>query len=232
MQAAAVLLSFLLLAAWPGAADAQVRRCSTAAGGTIYTDKPCREVGAVERVQPDANAGASTLHRSRCHRTLQELTFELAMAIDARDPNRLAALYHWPGTGTRSGYALMERLDAIARRPLVDVRPLYPAEHPPAPMPAPAAAIGSQDAATDTAQPPSSSELMRRTLPWRPSAASADDPAPEDGTVPATTPASTPAPAQRAAYAIQVDQTLANGSTPSRTVFGLRRHLGCLWISL
>lgn len=227
---AVVMLSFLSLAAWPGAADAQVRRCSTDAGGTIYTDKPCREVGAVERVQPGANAGAPALHRNRCHRTLQELTFELAMAIDARDTNRVAALYHWPGTSTRSGYALMERLDAIAQRPLVDVRPLYPAEHPPAPTPT--TSIDPQDTATDTAQPPSSSELMRRTLPWRPSAASTDAPAPEDGTVPATMPASTPAPAQRAAYALQVDQTLANGSTPSRTVFGLRRHLGCLWISL
>ena len=227
---AAVLLSSLLLAAWPGAADAQVRRCSTDAGGTVYTDKPCQEVGAVERVQPGANAGASALHRTRCHRTLQDLAFELTMAIDARDANRLAALYHWPGTATRSGYALMERLDAIAQRPLVDVRPLYPAEQPSTPTPA--ATIESQDAATADGGPPSSSELMRRTLPWRPSAASTDDPAPEDGTVPATTPASTPAPAHRAAYALQVDQTLANGSTPSRTVFGLRRHLGCLWISL
>src|SRR5688572_29374634 len=118
----ASLLPFVLLAAWPAAADAQVRRCTTDAGWTIYTDKPCQDVGAVERVQPGGNARAAALHRSRFHRTLQDLVFELTMAIDGRDPNRLAALYHWPGTPTRSGYALMERLDAIAQRPLVDVR--------------------------------------------------------------------------------------------------------------
>jgi hypothetical protein len=32
--------------------------------------------------------------------------------------------------------------------------------------------------------------------------------------------------------ALRVEQTLANGSTPSRTVFGLRRHLDCWWITL
>jgi hypothetical protein len=27
--------------------------------------------------------------------------------------------------------------------------------------------------------------------------------------------------------ALRVEQTLANGSTPSRTVFGLRKYFGC-----
>ena len=29
-----------------------------------------------------------------------------------------------------------------------------------------------------------------------------------------------------------LEQTLGNGSTPSRTVFGLRKHLGCWWVRL
>lgn len=29
---------------------------------------------------------------------------------------------------------------------------------------------------------------------------------------------------------LRVEQTLANGSTPSRTVFGLRKNLGCWWV--
>ena len=36
----------------------------------------------------------------------------------------------------------------------------------------------------------------------------------------------------RTPIALRVEQTLANGSTPSRTVFGLRRHMGCWWITL
>lgn len=31
---------------------------------------------------------------------------------------------------------------------------------------------------------------------------------------------------------LRVEQTLANGSTPSRTVFGLRKNMGCWWVRL
>jgi hypothetical protein len=37
---------------------------------------------------------------------------------------------------------------------------------------------------------------------------------------------------QRTPVALRVEQTLANGSTPSRTVFGVRRNMGCWWITL
>lgn len=33
-------------------------------------------------------------------------------------------------------------------------------------------------------------------------------------------------------YALRIQQTLANGSTPASTVLQLRRHYGCFWISL
>ena len=36
--------------------------------------------------------------------------------------------------------------------------------------------------------------------------------------------------ARRGPVAIRIDQTLANGSTPVRTVFGLQRHFGCWWL--
>ena len=38
--------------------------------------------------------------------------------------------------------------------------------------------------------------------------------------------------ANRTPVALRVEQTSGNGSTPSRTVFGLRRHLGCWWVTL
>ena len=228
----ALLLSCLPLAAWPGATQAQVRRCTTAAGNTVYTDKACRDIGAVERVPRDDDTHAASLHRRQCSRTLQDLTFELTMAIDGRDANRLAALYHWPGMSTRSGYALMERLDAIAQRPLVDVRPLFASDDASAPATATATSAATQGAPAATT-PPSSSELLRRATPWRPAAgASADAPVAPAGAATATAPPAAPVARRRAPYAIQVDQTLANAGTPSRTVFGLRRHLDCWWISL
>lgn len=35
---------------------------------------------------------------------------------------------------------------------------------------------------------------------------------------------------RRAPVALRIEQTLANGSTPSRSVFGLQKHFGCWWI--
>lgn len=36
---------------------------------------------------------------------------------------------------------------------------------------------------------------------------------------------------RRAPVGLRIDQTLANGITPSRTVFGLRKHFDCWWVS-
>lgn len=44
----------------------------------------------------------------------------------------------------------------------------------------------------------------------------------------ALVPAAEPRP--RVPVALRVEQTLANGITPSRTVFGLQKHFGCWWI--
>lgn len=220
----------------PPPIQAQVQRCETADGRTVFTDRACADVGAVDRLPRNADDARLSLHRRGCSRTLQDLTFELTMAIDARDTNRLAALYHWPGMGHRAGYAIMDRLDAIAQRPLVDARPVFPDD---APVVAAAPTIdGAQGAPTaaqaDPARPPSSTELMHGRTPWRPStlalARSGTAPTADDAPAPLPQPVAPP-PRRRVPHALQVDQTLAGGSTPSRTVFGLRRHLGCWWLS-
>lgn len=226
------IVLFAVLPWLPQSAEAQVQRCETPDGRTIFTDKACDDVGAVDRVPRGNAASASTAHRRQCARTLQDLTLELTMSIDARDANRLAALYHWPGMGTREGYAIMGRLDAIAQRPVVDVRPVFPE---PAPTPTQPMQQDGEAPATGTEaspRPPSSTELMRSASPWRPSLATASTTSPT-ATPPAPPPAEPERPRARPVpHALQLDQTLANGSTPSRTVFGLRRHLGCWWISL
>ncbi|MFT3897987.1 MAG: hypothetical protein QM719_09895 [Thermomonas sp.] len=109
-------------------ARAEVHRCTTPSGESVYTDKSCSAIGAIDR-RPQASAGpagASRLYRSSCSRTLQDLVYELTAAIDSRDVNRLAGIYDWNGMSTSTAYGVMDKLDAIARRPLVDVVPVAP----------------------------------------------------------------------------------------------------------
>ena len=109
-------------------ARAEVHRCTTPDGESVYTDKSCSAIGAIDRLPraQDGPAGASRLYRSGCSRTLQDLVYELTSAIDSRDVNRLAGIYDWNGMSTDSAYAVMDRLDAIAQRPLIDVLPVVP----------------------------------------------------------------------------------------------------------
>lgn len=202
-------LLLLLLAAcwlWPGTACAQqpqLNRCTGPGGNTIYTDRPCDAVGATERLPRSAIAGAYGLRRGGCARNLQDLIYEITAAIDNRDVNRLGAVYHWVGHSPESGYRVLDQLQAIADRPLVDIVPLR-ASAPavvatdalPAPpsTPDPTAALDAPQAA---AEAPVSRPLVRR---------------PPTG--------------------LRLEQTIGKSGTPSRTVFGLRRHLDCWWITL
>lgn len=170
------LFLFMLAAACP--VGAQVRRCTAADGGAVYTDRKCADIGASERLPRSTSAGGMRLYRHGCARNLQDLVYEMTTAIDARDANRLAGVYHWVGVSSGGAATLMRRLDAIANRPLVDIVP-----------------------------------VAVRTIE-------------EDAYYPSTIPK------RRPPVALRVEQTLANGSTPSRTVFGLQRHFNCWWIRL
>lgn len=175
-----LLLPLLACSAlWALPAQAQVRRCTAAGGGEIYTDRRCQDIGASERV-PRAAAGAAVrFYRGGCARNLQDLIYELTAAIDSGDANRVAGVFDWAGVSSGSGYALMNRLDTLARRPLVDVQPVYPA----------------------TADAQNGDPYAQATL-------------------------------RRAPIGLRLEQTLGNGSTPVRTLLGLRRYLGCLWVRL
>jgi hypothetical protein len=63
--------------------------------------------------------------------SLQDLVFTMTNAIDTRSANRLAGIYHWPGTSADSGYRIWTRLEAIAQRPLVDIVPVMAGSRPP-----------------------------------------------------------------------------------------------------
>ncbi|HJR74638.1 MAG TPA: hypothetical protein VJ806_13485 [Luteimonas sp.] len=211
-----LILALLAAAAWwPAHGAAQVRRCTGPDGNAVYTDRPCEYIGAVERV-PHAQAGQSMNSRryGGCARNIRDLVYEITAAFDARDPNRLAGAVHWAGMSTRTAYGLMGRLDALAKRPLIDIVPVYARVY--APEPALAA-----DAAGDVSVP-FSLEGHGQDVPGEAVPAPASDP----DYYPQQTVRRGPP------IALRIEQTLGDGATPSRSVFGLQRHMGCWWIRL
>jgi hypothetical protein len=174
-----VLLPLLaLLALWTLPSQAQVRRCTGPDGTAIYTDRRCADIGATDRVTHPTAGQPGRFYRGGCAHNLLDLVYELTAAVDSHDVNRVAGLYHWVGMSSSGAVAVMNRLDVIAQRPLVDVVPVYPAS-----------ALGEGD--------------------YYPQAT-----------------------VRRAPIGLRLEQTLSNGSTPSHTMLGLRRYLGCWWVHL
>ena len=180
-----LVIALLLL---PLAAQAQVRRCAGGNGETIYTDRTCTEIGATDRLLRSAGHAPSA-YRGGCSRRLSELVYGVSGAIEAQDVNRLALYFDWAGLSTRQGYSVMARLDGIARRPLIDILPVYAR---PPPILADDGSVFDSNA---------------------------------DGYYPQTT-------VRRAPVGLRLEQTFGNGVTPARTVLGLRKRLGCWWVSL
>jgi hypothetical protein len=165
----------LLLACVASPAGAVVRRCVAQDGTLVFTDRRCADVGAVERPQPDTAATVAPVYRDACPRTLRDLVDRLRAAADVRDVNQLAALYQWNGQSTRTAYDVMNRLQKIVDRPLLDIGPVY------------SGGVDEDDVSVPTHRP---------------------------------------------LTGLRLEQSLADGVTPSRTVLGLRRSLGCWWVSL
>ena len=186
-------LSVLLLVCslgWTHPAHAQVRRCTAGDGSLIYTDRKCDDIGATERAYtPGASRIGGNRYNRGCARSVQDLAYSLGNAIQSGDVNQLAGVYDFTGASTRSGYQLMERLAMIAKRPLVDVQPMY---------------SGGSDpyAYLDTVEFDQEGRVIQRPT------------------------------VKPRLIGLRVEQTLENGSTPSRTVFGLRKNLGCWWVRL
>jgi hypothetical protein len=103
-----------------------VQHCTTPEGIDVYTDRRCEDLGAAPAQAAPAAPAGNASYRAGCARTLRDLVFAVQPAIDPRDPNRLADSYLWNGQSTQSGYALLDRLDAIAQRPLAEIVPVYP----------------------------------------------------------------------------------------------------------
>lgn len=128
-----VLTLLLCIAAVLPRAFAQepVHRCTTLEGDTIYTDKKCEDLGAMDRlpdVSADGHAGSSSLYRGTCSRTLSDLVYQITAAVDAHDVNRLAGVYDWSGVSDAGANRVLDQLEAVVNRPLVDIAPVRPAQ--------------------------------------------------------------------------------------------------------
>ena len=179
----------------------KVQRCTTLSGEKVYSDKPCEDIGAIDRLPQitgdrAGTRGSSSLYRGGCSRTLSDLVYQISSAVEARDVNRLASVYQWSGISNESANRILDRLEAIVSRPLVDIVPVRPEAAPE--LPTPPSLSGELAAAANEEAEDSYPQAHRQPRP----------------------------------VALRLEQTLANGSTPSQTTFGLRRSYNCFWITL
>lgn len=202
----ALLLPLLCLLPVPDTHAQQINRCTNAQGQTVYGDKPCELMGARARLLPAPRpTGSSGLYRDSCARRLSEVVHTIQAATDARDPNRLSGIYLWNGLSNAAATRVMDRLDEIVQRPLIDIAPVFPEL--PAYEPAPTQPFTYTDGTpvepgvtqAEAAPEPASSDAQYR--PRRP-------------------------------VALRLEQTLPRTNTPSRTLFRLRRQYNCFWITL
>lgn len=211
--AASLLSAAFALPVPPATAQAPgLNRCVAPDGETIYTDRRCDEVGAQSRSLRSPNGATLSTRRMACARSLRDLVHEISAAIDNRDVNRLGAVYHWVGHDDASGAKVYDRLQAIVDRPLIDIAPLRtstPVDPPPA-----------------IVAPSADATVATKSLP---AAAATLGPADEAVTIDAAPLPSHPV--RRAPYGLRLQQTLRNGSTPSRTDLRLQRHFDCWWIT-
>lgn len=214
---ASLFLLSLFSACWLWPVDAhaqqQTNRCTGPAGNTIYTDRACASIGASDRLPRGTASLAYRQRRGGCARTVQELIYEITTAIDTRDVNRLGAVYHWVGLDAASGDRILDRLQTIVDRPLVDIVALRAASAPivadatPEPPIAPAAPA----TAATAPNPPIIAQNAETNV----------------GDAPVSRPV-----VRRAPVGLRLVQTLGKSATPSQTTLGLRKHLDCWWITL
>ncbi|MCI2262899.1 DUF4124 domain-containing protein [Xanthomonas indica] len=127
-----LLLLCLCVFATPAAAQ-RVNRCSGPDGTTVFSDRRCEDVGAIDRLPPPAAPGnvdgsARALAPPQCVRRLSVLAQQIRTAVETRDVNRLSALYWWNGVSDAGAQRVLDRLDAIVRRPLVAIVPVLPGD--------------------------------------------------------------------------------------------------------
>jgi len=202
----AMLSALALALPAPGArAQATVNRCVGADGQTVFSDRRCEDLGTVSRMPPPAlRDGETGLYRYGCPRRLSELVGLLRTAVETHDVNRLSSLYLWGDVSNATANRVLSQLEAVADRTLVDIAPMYPADA--AETYAPIIAHDPAEGTDDYVPPDNSAATAVAQAPLAP--------------------ASRPRP-----WGLRLEQVMANGNTPARTVLRLRRQYNCFWVS-
>jgi hypothetical protein len=139
---ALALAALALAPVAPTHASPRVSHCTGSDGGSIYTDGRCRAIGAEAvpmsaqllraLVRDGADSGdgaaaeatpASATRQSAlpvCARTPGQLATALRQTLGAGDVNDLAAVYDWTGISGRQSRAILQRLERMSDRPLLD----------------------------------------------------------------------------------------------------------------
>lgn len=136
LAALAALLA--LLAAPPARASDAIQHCRSADGVPVYTDRGCSALGARQVPMPDAlvrridftgaHPAYSAPRRAApprratargCARSGTQLASDLHSALAQGDVNRVAESYHWVGLSHRQGQQVMQRLERLSGRDLL-----------------------------------------------------------------------------------------------------------------
>jgi hypothetical protein len=161
MRLLSALLWFILLIwAAPAVAQNPIEHCIGANGSPVFTDQPCAALQATAlnpSAKPREDGHPLEPPPILCAATLGELRKSVIDAFANHDANRMAGLMLWNGYGHGAAVADIGVLNALMKRPLLDLGPSRDSP--------PAGADSSADPFTPAtpASPPVSDQLVLRT---------------------------------------------------------------------
>ncbi len=109
-----------------------IKRCQKSDGTVVFTDGFC-EADQTEKTPAPLTTAPGLLPPFRqgiapppsCNASPDDLLYGVKSAIDMQDINQLAKHYHWPGVSSSQSKSILDRLEFLVNRPLLDIRFIY-----------------------------------------------------------------------------------------------------------
>lgn len=103
------------------------RRCVSADGSVVFTDKSCLESQTEKQVVADIPITNSSIRPlialpESCNHSASGLLYNVRTAIDMQNVNQLAKYYHWVGLSDVQAENILMRLELLVSKPLADIR--------------------------------------------------------------------------------------------------------------